>query len=241
MNIKHASLLLLVYINLIACNSNPPPKQTIQPLISQPTQAAKVLIATPNVITTPQVSAIQQINAVIAPQDILDITVFKVPELSTKHITVESNGMVSLPFIGAVNLLGLTLQQAEKRVETLLSKDLQHPNVTIKRTQQAIRQITVEGAVKTPGVFPITRSITFLQAIAMSQGLSELADTKKVIVFRAGKQYAVNLYNVRRGLNPDPVLQQNDRIIVLKSDRKIKEKKVLEYLPAVLAPLSLIL
>jgi polysaccharide export outer membrane protein len=241
MKIKHSSLLLLVCISLIACNSNTSHKQTIQPLISQPTQATKVLIATPAVTTILEVNSIQLMNAVIAPQDTLDINVFKVPELSVKNITIEPSGMVSLPFIGAVNLLGLTLQQAEKRVEKLLSKDLQHPNVTIKRTQQAIRQITVEGAVKTPGVFPITRSMTFLQAIAMSQGLSELADTKQVIVFRDGKQYAVNLHNVRRGLNPDPVLKQNDRIVVLKSDRKIKEKKVLEYLPAVLAPLSLIM
>jgi polysaccharide export outer membrane protein len=244
MNIKQYNILLListVSISLSACNSPPPRTQKIQPIISHPVQTPKLLISTPNVITTPQVNTVQISHTVISPQDELDITVFKVPELSAKNITVEPNGIVSLPFIGAVILRGLTLQQAEKRVEKLLSKDLQNPNVTIKRTKKAIRQVTVEGAVKTPGVFPITRSMTFLQAIAMSQGLTELADTKQVIVFRDGKQYSVDLYKVRRGLSPDPVLTQNDRIVVLKSSRKIKEKKVLDYLPAVLAPLSLIM
>ncbi len=162
-------------------------------------------------------------------------------ELSAKDVIVESNGMVSLPYIGNVNLLGLTLQQAERRIEALLSKDLQNPKVSIKRTQKAIRQVTVEGAVKTPGVFPIVSSMTFLQAIAMSQGITDLADVTHVFVFRDGIQYAVDLYKVRHGLSPDPVLKQNDRIVVLKSNRKVKEKKVLEYLPALLTPLSLIM
>jgi polysaccharide export outer membrane protein len=193
-----------------------------------------------SIIQTPS-SHLLQLNAVISPQDKLEVNVFNVPELSAKDVLVEPNGMVSLPYIGRVNLRGLTLQQAEKRVEHLLSKDLQHPKVNIKRTQQAIRRITVEGAVQTPGVFPITGSMTFLQAIAMSQGITEVADTTEVVVFRDGKQYSVNLHNVRRGLSPDPMLQQNDRIVVLQSNRKVTEKKVLEYLPAILAPLSLIM
>jgi len=185
------------------------------------------------------------INPAIASQDKLDITVFKIPELSASNVIVESTGIISLPYIGSLNVLGLTLQQAEDKIEKLLSKDLQNPKVTIKRTERKLKRsnVTVEGAVQTPGVFPfpVKGSLSFLQAIALSQGLSEMADTKNIIVFRDGKQYAVNLDSVRRGLTPDPILKADDRIVVLKSDRKVKEKKILEYLPAVLAPLSLVL
>ncbi|MCK5917331.1 MAG: polysaccharide export protein [Cocleimonas sp.] len=247
MNKKRYAQLFFICVlssSLIACNSNKPRDRQIQQMVSYPVQPATLTPVSARVIRKP-VAAIQMnslmLNAAISPQDKLDVSVFKVPELSVKDVIVESNGVVSLPYIGSVNLLGLTLQQAEKRVETLLSKDLQNPKVSIKRTQKAIRRVTVEGAVQTPGVFPIVSSMTFLQAIAMSQGITELADVKNVIVFRDGKQYAVDLYKVRRGLSPDPALKQNDRIVVLKSNRKVTEKKVLEYLPALLAPLSLIM
>jgi len=187
----------------------------------------------------------QAINPAIASQDKLDITVFKIPELSVSNIIVESSGIISLPYIGSLNVLGLSLQQAEDKIETLLRKDLQDPRVTIKRTERKLKlnNVTVEGAVQTPGVFPfpVKGSLSFLQAIALSQGITEMADTKSIIVFRDGKRYTVNIDSIRRGLVPDPILKADDRIVVLKSDRKIKEKKILEYLPAVLAPLSLIL
>jgi polysaccharide export outer membrane protein len=241
---KSVSLFFICVLSstLIACNSNKSRDHQVQKMVSYPAQSATL---TPLLVARKPVAAIQINslikNAAISPQDTLDVSVFKVPELSAKDVIVESNGIVSLPYIGSVNLLGLSLQQAEKRVEALLSKDLQNPKVSIKRTQKAVKQVTVEGAVQTPGVFPIVSSMTFLQAIAMSQGITDLADVKNVIVFRDGKQYAVDLYKVRRGLSPDPVLKQNDRIVVLKSNRKVKEKKILEYLPALLAPLSLIM
>jgi polysaccharide export outer membrane protein len=245
MNKKKSAQLLFIFVlssSLIACNSNKSRDRQVQKMVSYPAQSATLtpLLAARKPVAAIQINSLIK-NAAISPQDTLDVSVFKVPELSAKDVIVESNGIVSLPYIGSVNLLGLSLQQAEKRVEALLSKDLQNPKVSIKRTQKAVKQVTVEGAVQTPGVFPIVSSMTFLQAIAMSQGITDLADVKNVIVFRDGKQYAVDLYKVRRGLSPDPVLKQNDRIVVLKSNRKVKEKKILEYLPALLAPLSLIM
>lgn len=179
-------------------------------------------------------------SSTISAQDKLDVVVFKVPELSATDVIVESDGLISLPYIGSLNVMGLTIQQAEERIEALLRKDaLQDPRVTVTRKEQTLKRVTVEGAVKIPGVFPIKGQMTFLQAIAMGQGLTELADTKTVMVFRDGKQYQVNLELVRKGVTPDPMIKEDDRIVVLKSDRKVKEKKVLEYLPAVLTPLSI--
>ncbi len=248
MNKKQSTQLFFICVlssSLIACSSNKSRDRQLQQRVSYPAQPVATLTPAPALAVSQPIATIQMnsllTNSAISPQDKLDVSVFKVPELSAKDVIVESNGIVSLPYIGSVNLLGLTLQQAERRIEALLSKDLQNPKVSIKRTQKAIRQVTVEGAVQTPGVFPIVSSMTFLQAIAMSQGITDLADVKNVIVFRDGKRYAVDLYKVRRGLSPDPVLKQNDRIVVLKSNRKVKEKKVLEYLPALLAPLSLIM
>ena len=180
-------------------------------------------------------------STMISEQDKLDVTVFKVPELSARDLTVETNGAISLPLLGSVVVRGLSLPQAEQRIAGLLSKNyMQDPKVTITRKEQAFKRVTVEGAVRTPGVFPITGRMTFLQAIALSQGLTDLANDKSVVVFRNGRQYGVNLDLIRKGKAPDPILQNDDRIVVLKSDNKVLEQKVINYLPALLSPFSLL-
>ena len=64
---------------------------------------------------------------------------------------------------------------------------------------------------------------------------------KAVVVFRNGRQYGVNLDLIRNGKAPDPILQNDDRIVVLKSNNKVLEEKVINYLPALLSPFSLLL
>ena len=178
----------------------------------------------------------------ISEQDKLDVIVFKVPELSASDLTVETNGAISLPLVGSVVVRGLSINQAERKIAGLLSKDyMQDPKVTVIRKEQAFKRVTVDGAVRTPGVYPIKGRMTFLQAIALSQGLTDLANDKAVVVFRNGRQYGVNLDLIRNGKAPDPILQNDDRIVVLKSNNKVLEEKVINYLPALLSPFSLLL
>ncbi len=178
-------------------------------------------------------------SSTISPQDTLDINVFKVPDLSAKALKVETNGVISLPLIGSVKVSGLSVAQAEQLITQRLSQYMQAPKVSVVRTDTAVsRRVTVEGEVRTPGVFPIKGNLSFLQAIAMAQGLSVLGDSRNVLFFRDGRQHNVSLDLVRTGRIPDPILRGDDRIVVLKDPSKVKEKKVLEYMPAVLAPIS---
>ena len=181
-------------------------------------------------------------TSVLNERDRLDVTVFKVPDLSAVDLIVETNGSIALPLLGSVVVQGLSIAQAEQKIAGLLQKSyLQDPKVTVTRKEQALQRVTVEGAVQTPGVFPFSgRQMTFLQAIALAQGPTDLANDKAVIVFRNGQQYGVNLDLIRRGKAPDPILQNDDRIVVLKSDNKVLEEKVINYLPALLSPFSLL-
>ena len=180
-------------------------------------------------------------STLLSEEDTLDVTVFKVPDLSATGLTVETNGAISLPLLGSVVVRGLSIDQAQRKIAGLLEKNyMQDPKVTITRTNKAIQRVTVEGEVRTPGVFPITDRMTFLQAIALSQGLTDLANDKAVIVFRNGRQYGVNLDLIRRGKAPDPIIQNDDRIVILKSDNKVLEQKVINYLPTLLSPFSLL-
>lgn len=180
-------------------------------------------------------------SSVISPQDTLDINVFKVPDLSAKSLKVETNGAISLPLVGSVRVAGLSIAQAENLIKQRLAQYMHEPKVSVIRTDNAIsKRVTVEGEVRTPGVFPIKGNLSFLQAIAMAQGVTELGNSRNVLFFRDGAQHSVSLDLVRTGQIPDPILRGDDRIIVLKDPAKVREKKIIDYLPAVLAPISLL-
>ena len=73
----------------------------------------------------------------------------------------------------------------------------------------------------------------------MAQGITELGNSRTVLFYRDGAQHNVSLDLVRTGQIPDPMLRGDDRIIVLKDPAKVREKKIIDYLPAVMAPISI--
>ncbi len=172
--------------------------------------------------------------------DVLDVNVFKVADLSAQNLTVESSGTISLPLVGNVAVAGLSIAQAEQKITQKLTLFMQAPQVSISRTNKSIeKRVTVEGEVRTPGVFPIKGNLSFLQAIALAQGLSDVGDSRNVFFFRNEKRYPVNLDLVRNGSIADPILQNDDRIVVMKDLGKQREKKILEYIPVLTSPFSI--
>ncbi len=84
--------------------------------------------------------------------------------------------------------------------------------------------IYVDGAVKRPGRLEETEShpISLLQAIAKAGGLTDRANLKGVQILRPkpdGTQEVIraNLKRIRKGIDPDPVLQDRDVVVVPES------------------------
>jgi polysaccharide export outer membrane protein len=157
----------------------------------------------------------------IGPDDVLDVTVFQVDELSAKE-RVSQDGTITMPLIGPISVSGLTSAQAESRIAAALQKDyLQKAQVDVFVAEQANMKVTVGGAVKKPGVFPLSGQTTLLQAIAQAEGATRLANEKEVILFRKSgsdvNAYVVNVSEIQRGKLTDPVLAGGDKIMVPES------------------------
>ncbi len=173
----------------------------------------------------------------LGAMDLLDISVFGVQDLD-KEVRVNSNGMISLPLVGAVMAGGLTVPQLEEKLEKAYSKGfLQNPQVTVFVKEYTSQRITVEGAVDKPGIFPITGRTTLIQAIAMAGGVDEkLVDLSGIVVMRQvkGKKEAAvfDLRKVRRGEIEDPELYGDDIVVVEQSGSKTALRRFIETAPA---------
>ena len=109
----------------------------------------------------------------IGPQDMLEITVFEVEKLN-KTVRVSSQGNVNLPLLGILKVKGLTADELEKEIRTLLAeKYIQDPQVNVLIKEYRNQRISVMGAVKAPNVFDVTGQKTILEMMAMSGGLRE--------------------------------------------------------------------
>ena len=112
----------------------------------------------------------------IGPQDTIEIAVFKVPDLS-RTVQVADSGTVNLPLIGDVVAAGKTAQQLERDlVKKYGGKYLQSPQVTVSVKEYNSQRVTIEGAVKKPGVYPIRGKASLLQFIATAEGLDPNAE-----------------------------------------------------------------
>jgi polysaccharide export outer membrane protein len=171
----------------------------------------------------------------IGAHDILDISVFKVPELS-KNVQVADSGSVNLPLVGEVPVAGKTAQQVERELASKLSdKYLKNPQVTVLVKEYNSQRITVEGAIKKPGVYPMRGKTSLLQTIAMADGLDPNSDST-VVVFRYaadGQRSAAkfDIGDIRSGQAEDPTLQGGDVVVVGSSAIKEGFNNVIKMLP----------
>jgi polysaccharide export outer membrane protein len=153
----------------------------------------------------------------IGPQDVLQIDVWKEPEI-TRTIPVRPDGKISLPLLNDVQAAGLTAMQLAGKIREGLTKYLTNPQVTVTVTQINSRRIFVTGEVAHSGALPLLPGMTVLQALSSSGGFTQFAREKGIYILRTenGKQVKLpyNYKDVLKGRQEDVVLQPGDVIVV---------------------------
>lgn len=190
-----------------------------------PTQVgATALDPSQTAATDPPQPAVATDDYRIGPLDVLDVSVFGVPDLSGT-LTVNASGNIEMPLVGTVAAGGKSLDQLKADLTRQLGeKYLQSPQVTITVKDAISQQVTVGGAVSKPGIYSTTGHTTLLQVMAMAGGLDQMADPQGVLVFRKidGKREVAKFdYSaISRGSGPDPIVAGGDVVMVDQSGFK---------------------
>ena len=173
---------------------------------------------------------------VIRPADILSVAVFREDQLSSPGVVVAADGNISLPLIGRVAVAGETTSSVELLVEQALkARYLQNPEVAVNVVKYGSHVVTVEGAVKSPGLYTFSPGTRLSGGISLAQGPERTAKTNNIAVFREspqGVQVAKFDYEaVQAGTMLDPVLQPGDRIVVGTNGLSVFWQDVLRSIP----------
>jgi polysaccharide export outer membrane protein len=156
----------------------------------------------------------------IGSGDILEITIWKEPDLSREAVLVRTDGKISFPLLNDVQAAGLTPLEMKKNMEVGLKEFISNPFVTITVTSPESQKIYILGEVLNTGEYPLTKNLTVLQAFALAGGFTEWASKKEIILMRkeGGKDkiYRINYKNIIKGkdLSQNIKLKADDTIIV---------------------------
>jgi polysaccharide export outer membrane protein len=164
------TLLIFLLSSLASAQQNPPSGST--PLAAT-TQWNEKLAATSETGSGAVVTDHQAYK--IGAEDLIEITVFEVPELS-RTVRVSTGGDITLPLVGTAKAAGLSASELEQALAEALRKNyVKDPQVSVFVKEYRSDPISIVGAVKVPGVYQIQSQKTLIEALAMAQGFSESA------------------------------------------------------------------
>ncbi len=144
---------------------------------------------------------------------------------------VESDGNVTLPIVGRVQIANKTMREAEEIIQARAQEYLKEVTAKVRVLNY---KITVVGEVETPGVYyNYNYEYTVLDAISSASGFRNAADLKNVLVLRqtneGSKSFKLNLNSKSTLASEAYFLQPNDVVVVQPSRYKNVELRLPIY------------
>lgn len=157
-------------------------------------------------------------QAALRPGDTMDLRLGGVPSEETVQFsavyTIDSRGMVNLPYIGEIRAAGMMPAEVQRSIESKLKVDKIYTNPTITiNTDRVATFVTVGGAVRASGRIPYTPDMTLMTSINAAGGFNDFAGDR-IRVRREGKETVFSSKDLRRNPGKDPSLRPGDQVEV---------------------------
>lgn len=121
---------------------------------------------------------------------------------------IDDRGLITYPYVGAVGMEGLTVEQARHALAEQLAKYIKRPNIVLRVRAYRSKRVYVDGELKTPGLLTIDDiPMSLVEAINRAGGLLPVADQSQIRLTRKGTTYVIDLPDLlKKGLNPTRIL-----------------------------------
>ncbi len=153
-------------------------------------------------------------------EDKIEVQYRYTPEYNAA-VSVQPDGFVSLPLIGAVKLSGLTTDEATSAIRGKASDKLNDPEVLVLLKEYVKPYFVIAGEVGHPGRIDLHGDVSLVEAIALGGGFKDSSHRKQVILLRksSAEQAQVSVIDVRKlmspgGIKEDITVHSGDMVVV---------------------------
>ena len=172
----------------------------------------------------PTVAASSEYNYVVGPGDVVNIVVWRNPELSMS-VPVRPDGKITAPLVEDLPAMGKDTTTLARDIETALAKYIREPVVTVVVTSFVgpySEQIRVVGEAAKPQTIPYKQKMTLLDVMIIVGGITDFADGNATTLLRnseGGKQYNIRVKDlVKRGdVSANVEVKPGDVLIIPRS------------------------
>jgi polysaccharide export outer membrane protein len=165
----------------------------------------------------PIAQAVDPRTYLIGPEDVLKIEVFRDADLS-RLVNVRPDGKITMALVGDLQAEGLTPERLTVQLKEALSQYMTSPEVTISVMAVNSKSFVVTGKVNRTGRFPLITPIRVFDALGLTGGFQEFADTKHITIVRGGQRLNFNYKDFVAGkkdaLDQNILVQNGDTILV---------------------------
>ncbi len=167
--------------------------------------------------------------------DVLSITVWEQPELSTAANDLKSkqsptqtgshvsnSGTIFFPYVGEIRVAGRTVREVRRMLTSRLQEKIVSPEVNVSVVGYNSQKVYISGEVKKPGPLPVTSvPLTLVNALSAAGGVAEDAELKDVVVARNGTKRHIDLDALlhQGDQRQDLLLRDGDVVHVARNDR----------------------
>lgn len=178
-----------------------------------------------NGIRRPRAELIASYEYLVGPGDTLLTVIWDHPELNNpfgqfqnieqQGRLVRRDGTIFFPYIGVLEVAGLTVEEIRQRISEALVPFVPEPQVDVRVAAHRNQRVYVTGEVRQPGILPLTdEPMTALDAINLAGGLADTADRRRLEVNRESERLVIDALELyARGYN-DLLLRDQDVIYV---------------------------
>ena len=122
------------------------------------------------------------------PRDSVTLSVYGEPDISTQ-LRLSGNGSINIPLLGNLNVGGLSLSEAEKKIaQAYVEREIFiDPQITLQVTEYSKKEISILGQISSQGRIelpPEMASLSIIEAVSSAGGLSRIAKGDAVRVTR---------------------------------------------------------
>jgi polysaccharide export outer membrane protein len=150
-------------------------------------------------------SAEEQDNYKVSTDDQISVTVFNEPDLNVNKTRIATNGSISVPLIGQIDVKGLSVTEIEAKITNLLLDGyLKKPNVSVTITEY--RPFYINGEVKKPGSYPFRKGLTIEKAITLAGGFTERASKTAISLVGENDKRFVKSVALNDAVKPGDVI-----------------------------------